>query len=317
MRAQSILYGNGLNLLNNGTASWDELLKVIAKERLDNNIPNTLKYEAVVLKEPYREAVKFITADGRQFRTADGKLLFVSGEIVENRLKQDIAERVSEYEPNEIYRMVAELPVNHFITTNYDNTLLKVKGKDNIKARYRKEVTYSIRRNYTLVDANLIQYYWPIHGNVESPRSIMLGFDHYCGALSNVESYVKGNYSAPEYGRIPSMMKRLTGEINHAISWVDLFFISDVHIIGQGLAYEEMDLWWILNKRRRIKQKDAKLIQNHIIYYPDMPLTDDKMQLLKGFEVEISELSDYSGGYLSNYRIQLEKMRERIIMREV
>jgi len=29
MRAQSILFGNGLNLLNAGTPSWDDLLKIL------------------------------------------------------------------------------------------------------------------------------------------------------------------------------------------------------------------------------------------------------------------------------------------------
>ena len=310
MRPQSILFGNGLNLLNEGTPSWDDLLRDIAKESLDNNIPNTLKYEAVILKQPYREGpMRLFTSDGKVLITSDGKVLLASGEVIESKLKKDIAERVSVFEPNDIYRMVSELPVAHFMTTNYDNTLLKVREENSIKSRNRQEQTYSIRRHYTLVDG---KQYWPIHGNVESPRSIMLGFDHYCGALSKVESYVKGGYEMPEIGRMSSITKRLEDGIKEVLSWIDLFFSSDVHIIGQGLDYAEMDLWWILNKRRRIKQKDAKLISNRIVYYPDYSIAKDKRQLLNGFDVEISELPDYSAGYHSNYWEQLDLMKERM-----
>ena len=300
-----------MNLLNEGTPSWDDLLKDIAKESLDNNIPNTLKYEAVILKLPYREGpMRLLTSDGKVLITSDGKVLLASGEVIESKLKKDIAERVSVFEPNDIYRMVSELPVAHFMTTNYDNTLLKVREENPIKSRNRQEQTYSIRRHYTLVDG---KHYWPIHGNVESPRSIMLGFDHYCGALSKVESYVKGGYEMPEIGRMTSITKRLEEGIKEALSWIDLFFSSDVHIIGQGLDYAEMDLWWILNKRRRIKQKDAKLISNRIVYYPDYSIAKDKRQLLNGFDVEINELPDYSAGYHSNYRAQLDLMKERML----
>ncbi len=34
--------------------SWDDLIKDISNEQVDNSIPNTLKYEAIILKEPYR-----------------------------------------------------------------------------------------------------------------------------------------------------------------------------------------------------------------------------------------------------------------------
>ena len=308
----SILYGNGLNLLNEGTPSWDDLLKDIAKERLDTSIPNTLKYEAVILKQPYREKpLRLQSIDGDYLFTKEGKRLFTSGEVIELLLKKDIAERVKLFEPNEVYDLVSELPVKHFMTTNYDNTLIKQRGKDAVKVRFRQEQIYSIRRHYTL-EGN--QQYWPIHGNMDSPRSIMLGFDHYCGALSKVESYVKGGYEMPEVGRITSVTKRLEEGVNEIHSWIDLFFCSDVHIIGLGLDYAEMDLWWILNKRRRIKQKYEGVIKNRIIYYPVEDIAEDKRQLLNGFDVEICGLGKYSKNeYKRIYKEQLQNMKNRMI----
>ena len=316
MRPQSILFGNGLNLLNEGTVSWNDLLKDIARESLDDNIPNTLKYEAVILKQPYRKAPEpLITSDRKLFLTSGREEFLVLGEVVESRLKHDIAERVSSYEPNDIYTTVSELPVNHFITTNYDNTLLKVRGYNHINSQNKQEQLYSIRRHYTFTDG---QQYWPIHGNVDSPRSIMLGFDHYCGALSKVESYVKGGYDMPEIGRLTSIVKRLEKGIDNVHSWIDLFFCSDVHILGQGLDYAEMDLWWILNKRRRVKQKYEKLIHNQIVYYPDYSIPKDKRQLLNGFDVKICDLREYPENAKKwIYTEQLINMKERMEGREV
>lgn len=47
--------------------------------------------------------MQLVTADGKQYRTADGKILFVSGEVLEEILIQDNADRVSVFEENEYY----------------------------------------------------------------------------------------------------------------------------------------------------------------------------------------------------------------------
>ena len=69
---QSILYGNGINRLTKGMPSWDELIKDLFKVELDARIPNPLKYEALLMKKPYREPDQpLITRDGKQFVTRD------------------------------------------------------------------------------------------------------------------------------------------------------------------------------------------------------------------------------------------------------
>ena len=311
---QSILFGNGLNRLTKGNPSWENLLDAIAKENLEEDIPNTLRYEAIIVKQPYKEApVRILASDGKTLFTSDGKALYASGELIENKLKKDIAKRVSSFDGNNVYNMVAKLPVSHFMTTNYDNTLLKAfEGNVNLQ-KFRQERTYSIRRHYAWEGENRKQAYWPIHGNIDTPASIMLGFDHYCGALSRIESYVKGNYDLPSKGRIPSMMSKLRdGKIEYCLSWIDLFFMSDVHIIGLELAYEEMDLWWILNKRRRMKMKDEVNIKNHIRYYPVAELSRDKRQLMNGFDVEICDLKDYKMPFETIYEQQIKLMQARM-----
>lgn len=311
MKSQSILFGNGLNRLTDGNPSWDDLMKDIAKEDIDKNIPNTLRYEAVIVSEPYRaEATKIVTSDGKSILTSDGHVLYASGEVVEAKLKKDIAERISAFQPNFAYDTIAKLKVDHYMTTNYDNTLLKAIGEKSLDVRYRPEKIYSIRRCYALNGINGKQSYWPLHGNIDSPASIMLGYDHYCGALSKIESYVKGGYEMPNVGRIPSLTSRLEEGLRDIYSWIDLFFITDVHIIGLDLKYEELDLWWVLNRRQRIRRKDPKLVNNRIVYYPVDPVTEDKRQLFKGFDVEVCDLDYYSKDYPRSYNVQLLRMEE-------
>ena len=253
-----------------------------------------------------------LTSDGKAIIDADGNAVYVSGEVVESKLKKDIAQRVCVFEPNNAYEIMAKLPVDHYLTTNYDNTLIKAIGSGAIDTRYRPEKIYSIRRRYSLKGFSGNQSYWPIHGNVDSPASIMLGFDQYCGALSKIESYVKGVYEMPNIGRLPSMTSRLEKGIEDLFSWIDLFFVSDIHIIGLGLEYEELDLWWVLNRRRRIKRKEDKFVKNRIIYYPVDQVTDDKRQLLNGFDVEICDLDNYSSAHMSRYKRQLDNIKSNL-----
>lgn len=314
---QSILYGNGINRLTEGMPSWDQLIKEISDVVLDENIPNPLKYEAILMKKPYcGPSQRLVTSDGFGLRTSDGKRIYVAGERTEKKLKDKIAKRLSSFDTNNIYDSISQLPVTHFITTNYDNSLFRSLGEGALNKRYREEQVYSIRRNYVInaVRGNL-QYYWPIHGNIDSPTSIMLGFDHYCGSLAKIEQYVKGGYDLHAgKDKVESINKRLKQGIDEIISWVDLFFVSDIHIIGLSLGYEETDLWWILNKRRRIKQADSDLVRNKIYYYPVEVVHDDIQQLLGSFDVDVVTLDDKAINlqFQSRYHKQIEAIKQHI-----
>ncbi len=313
MKTQSILFGNGFNRVTPGNPSWDNLLDEIAKSKIEKDIPNTLRYEAIISKQPYCESPSFLSPSGKKTSSdANGRSLHNSRETLEHTLKMDIAQRVSVFDTNNAYELLSQLPVDNYLTTNYDNTLLKATNDNTLDQRYRPEKIYSIRRRYILKTTHGVQTYWPIHGNIDSPASIMLGYDHYCGALSKIESYVKGEYEMPNVGRLSSMINRLNNGIDKVYSWIDLFFISDIHIIGMSLAYEELDLWWILNRRRRIKRKEDGLVNNRIIYYPIDVVSNDKRQLLDGFDVEICDLNDYTVEHMIRYETQLENIKNNL-----
>jgi len=90
---------------------------------------------------------------------------------------------------------------------------------------------------------------------------------------------------------IDSLTTRL--ESNRAyqhLSWVDFFFMHDVHIIGLGLDFVEIHLWWLLTYRARANISGKSCTQNRVIYYcPRERQNEDgiKLRFLKANKVEI------------------------------
>ncbi len=126
----------------------------------------------------------------------------------------------------------------------------------------------------------------------------MLGLDQYCGSIGKIDDYVKGKYDFQKDGKqikVSSIISKLRGENDFdSISWIELFFNSDIHIIGLGLDFSEIDLWWILNKRARFKLDNTlkKLVKNKIFYYQTYKENekDDIQELLKSQNEMLSAL---------------------------
>ena len=71
-------------------------------------------------------------------------------------------------------------------------------------------------------------------------------------------------------------------------SWPYIMLHSDVHILGFGLGYEEIDIWYFLTSRKRLLRTN-KIEKNRITYYV---INDDsfdigKVKLLEALDVEV------------------------------
>lgn len=74
----TILYGNGVNLLEGGGNSWNEILKQISEKKLLPPInSNSLKYEYIVLPQKENVDAKLVSSDGYYLKTSDGLYLTV------------------------------------------------------------------------------------------------------------------------------------------------------------------------------------------------------------------------------------------------
>lgn len=272
---KTLLFGNGLNQLTTGLISWKDLLDNIKKKNKFENLqlPNTMIYERILMERP---------------KLSDG--IFA----VEGNIKAEIAEQMRNISTNEYYDLVFNLGFKNYLTTNYDYSLNKKIEQNGFALKSNStEDIYSIRRNTSILDKKEqeIGKIWNIHGEVDRPASIMLGLDHYCGSIGKLDAYIKGTYEYQDNKqtiRVNSITNKIKNRDFDKVSWVELFFNSDVHILGLSLEYSETDLWWILNKRARIMndKKTSVHISNKIFYY-STSIEPEKQGVLESFNVKV------------------------------
>jgi len=257
----AILVGNDINNINNNL-SWSDLLIEVVRDlgvSIDlNNMqskPFPLLYEEI-----YLTAIK-------------------QKKIVERNLKEAIRDRVDDIQFNSIHERITQSKLfEHILTTNYEYSLEYAFGAND--SDYKNlglvnERRYSIFRNHRINDLT----FWHIHGEVDHPGSILLGYEQYSGQLQAMRNYVATgiSYRKKEAKLLP-LLHRMGKRGYQMHSWVDLFFLTDVHIVGLSLDFAESDLWWLLNYRARMKfghgrtQKQypelvRKLKRSKIFYY--------------------------------------------------
>jgi len=276
---KTILFGNGLNYMSDNYISWKQLLDKIKGDNLFENgkLPNTMIYERSIIGNPI------------SFDTLTQK---------EEAIKKDIAEMLNNFPSNIFFNKLANLNAENYLTTNYDYAFLEMYKSDktiNIQNK-STEAIYSLRRHKDIIKNKRIKTkIWHLHGEIDMPPSIMLGLDHYCGSVAKIDSYVKGRYEFQEEKKqvkTPSIIEKLKDitKFDNS-SWIELLFNSEVHIIGLGLDFSEIDLWWVLNKRARFKldNQTRDLVNNRIVYYSTSE-DNDQLELLKSLHVEIVQI---------------------------
>lgn len=280
---KTIFFGNGINLVSNPNVSWNNLLQSVSGFTFTNP-PYTLQYE-----DSY---VNFLQST-------------TSKKSKEYDLKQQYLLPIKSIKPNLLYRLLAGLKVTNFITTNYDATL----DEEFITMNYIRETSvntseqvYSLRRLHRFIKGKVEKNVWYAHGEEKYPKSIMLGYDQYCGTIGLLNDYLKGNYKLPNGRILDSMVIRIKKNNKEIHSWIDLFFFTDVHIFAFGLDYSEMDIWWILNRRKRmLVENKLNSLPNKIYFYMN-DLDPEKAKLLKDFDVIVVRVNVSRNNYDSAYQ---------------
>lgn len=293
-KSNTLFIGNGFSrAIFKDMPSWENLF-----DKIESNIKNyTILYEMFLLDKS-------------------------RGPNKESRVKEQLVEQIKEaFSREKINKDICGLKqfgeflvqnnVDDIITTNYDKGIeillcelcgYTPKGRSGIAS----ESIYSIRTHEEFFNEewNHTVRLWKIHGDLDRIKSVTLGFDQYCGALAKIESYIKGRY---EYEfrnkkikcRIPMVEKCRTNGFDK-LSWVELFFNSNVYIVGFGMDFSEIDIWWLVNKRARFKAQVPQ-INNRISYLYDPKYIGDQtiIDALKAFDVECKEIK-YGNGYINN-----------------
>ncbi|MFQ7899382.1 SIR2 family protein [Stutzerimonas degradans] len=218
----------------------------------------------------------------------------------EYRVKRAFARLLHQIDPIEAHRRICD-PFRVIMTTNYDFTVEEsLVGPLHSPAFLAAESRYSLFRRYQAGNKEV----WHVHGDAARPASMVLGFDQYAGSLQKIRNYVMSGID------VSSLPYRLSSPVKSGIldfhltrsvySWVDHFLRDHVHIVGLGMDFTEIDLWWLLvHKRRRDHQSGLVFYYDIVLegHVADTPVTS----LLRSLGVEVVRVlaNSYEKGYLN------------------
>ena len=196
------------------------------------------------------------------------------------------------------------------LTTNIDNRLeinfpnMDAEYEDD--GDYAKEWAQSSSRKWKYSTfrrkENGLRKIFYMHGSIDKEKSICFGLDHYLGEYMCQYDCLYGLKSEAKTMLLQKLMgdEMSSGKKEELEkSWLYHFLFCDVDIIGQGLSNDEIDIWWMIEKRfqyniiRSIENdnpNDKKVVnrKNTIRYfYPsrEMEKSKPKVELLRAFDI--------------------------------
>lgn len=272
-----LLLGNGINRAYD-FASWDELIKSIKTKELTeeeiktvNKAPNPL--QPIILTEDHvGDKMKEIAPKLTELKACDEE---------ENLLNKFVS-----------------LPFDSVLTTNYTYEIEKAaienfNCKVGVACKYRKKAkadakdfeSKQLNTYFEVLDSK--KPLWHIHGEAAKPDTMILGHYYYGKLLAKIQPYIR-QLKARE-----TKAKNTNGIID-VKSWVDYFMLSDVYIVGLGLDLSELDLWWLINCKKRHFPK-TKIV----LYKPDVTL--EQRLLAQSYNIEVVSDGLIGNDYKSYY----------------
>jgi hypothetical protein len=267
MSEKVLLIGNGINLSNQQYYWKDLLYDLIHFIGKADIIRPEEKLLTLLYEEIYLRAIKI-------------------KDIREYEIKKEISRLVDKIESNEIHKRIMTSGFEHILTANYDYSLENSLSHNSpliIKKSKINEQKYSLFRQHSVGNKTV----WHIHGDKSSPNSIMLGYEQYSGYLQQMRSYAT---EGAEYTKAKFKSPKMKYQDNDSTidSWLDLFLLHDIYIIGLGLDFTEMHLWWLITFRARMLNLDVLPNRNIYYIYPEHEKDDRKIEA----KLELLEISD-------------------------
>ncbi|HET7231906.1 MAG TPA: SIR2 family protein, partial [Longimicrobium sp.] len=173
--AATLFVGNGINRVGTRGLSWERLVGELALI-LNVNAPTT-----AVAERAFTLFFDSLTLEARNHGYRRSK-----------EVKAIVAREVAKLEPGVYHRALMELGAAHVLTTNYDFTLEQVLSVPLRKPASEVSDKYNLFRRRIVNEKTV----WHLHGTVDQPESLVLGFDHYAGTVERMRQYIKRGYHA-------------------------------------------------------------------------------------------------------------------------
>ena len=230
-RPKLLFTGNGINRCFDGN-SWENVINTY-------NVNKNITYDEIKIL-PFSLQIVLATQDN-----------------VHETMKK-IAQNMTEFEyspeETEMYNSLLSLPFGDIITTNYTyelENILSGKYKGTTRNRWLK-FTKTMTKDKNDDKTNWLYRYsdvcnkriWHIHGELSKPSHMIMGHYYYNKLSACIQSYI------PELIRRYSYSKNSKAEFK-PLSWVDLFMLSDVYMLGFGMDMSEADIWYLVCCKKR------------------------------------------------------------------
>lgn len=221
------------------------------------------------------------------------QVVLATGDMVDKTVlkKLDVFHGIDDMEELESpLQKILTAGFDHILTTNYSYELERAAGvclrRDGIDckklARHTKEGK-SIEPKYLLHTYNEVLYQgyrnkiWHIHGEARKPDSIIIGHYYYANLLAKYQEALK------ETGG-KQLARQKEGKPPVESTWLDAFIMGDVYVLGFGFDTSEMDLWWLLNRKKREKARHGNM------YFYEPGYNSVKAALLETYDVQVLNL---------------------------
>ncbi len=228
----AFLVGNGINVYSECCESWKDLVKELVSDVLpDYNIDSNAMSFPIVF-----EIAQSCKDDRKNSNAKD---------IIKNKLSIENVD-VSKLTPHKTLVEYAKDKGCPILTLNYDNylehcfekELKECKSDANFRATgdYRwnmyyadKKIKDEVRKSFGI---------WHIHGDVNHKDSIRIGHNDYMNMITKLRNYSEST----------SINSQDWTGLN---TWLEIFYNSNLIIMGTRLDPAEIDLYWLLIKRKR------------------------------------------------------------------
>lgn len=205
-----------------------------------------------------------------------------------------------------------KLRFDHILTTNYSYELERVIASavdrtGRACARFlahtdgcrRAEPRYLLHTYHQMDYDGHTNRIWHIHGEARKPDSVVIGHYSYGRLLGKYTEELdrrrNSHYERQQEGK-PAIIP----------SWLDAFILGDVYILGFGFDFSELDMWWLLNRKKR-----EKAAHGRTVFYEPSYGKEAKHALLDTYGVEVRNLGFRTEhcNYLSFYEHAIEDIK--------
>lgn len=234
-RPNILLIGNGINRAFNDV-SWNEFLDLIKDNEKfpydsnEYNLPMPLK-ATMLTNDRFCDSINNVLSEYNSLKTETP--------ISKINLLKRIMDLNFDYvlTTNYTYEIEEALIGDSNLSNNQITKMQKYIGVERAENIYHFHTFNRVERD------NYNNDIWHIHGQLRKPGSIVADHNMYCRLITNYAKLLDTSLNLKIKGKEPIIIN----------DWVNAFVYGNVYILGFGLDYSEIDLWWLINYKSNNK----------------------------------------------------------------